>query len=157
MNVEIIALCDAATESGGKLNLLGAFDCIYAHEIPVIHAQCAISLRIRFSRIEEGEHRIKINVVDADGHAVMPSLDANIAVSIGPRDESVVTNLILNIHQLKLESWGKFSIDVAVDGRQEASLPLYLKKIPVEDGSELASEEGELGEDSEENESDPLG
>jgi hypothetical protein len=31
MNLELFALCDAATEAGGKLNLLGAFDAIVSN------------------------------------------------------------------------------------------------------------------------------
>ncbi len=74
MNVELFALCDAATESGGKLNLLGAFD--------------------------------------AEG------------------DEGAVANLILNFQQLRFAAYGRYSIDLAVDGRQEGSLPLYLRPVP---------------------------
>ena len=37
MKVEIFALCDAATESQGKLNLLGTFDQLVAGSVPVVH------------------------------------------------------------------------------------------------------------------------
>ena len=30
MNIQVAVLCDAATDDNGKLNLLGAFDTIYA-------------------------------------------------------------------------------------------------------------------------------
>ena len=55
MRVEVFSLCDAATTDGGKLNLLGAFDAIWVKTMPVVHAQCAIALRVRFSRSERGE------------------------------------------------------------------------------------------------------
>jgi hypothetical protein len=32
MNIQVAVLCDAATEDNGKLNLLGAFDTIFALE-----------------------------------------------------------------------------------------------------------------------------
>jgi hypothetical protein len=35
----------------------------------------------------------------------------------------------LDIQQLKLPKFGEYSIDLAVDGRAEASLPLYVKKL----------------------------
>jgi hypothetical protein len=130
MNVEIIALCDAATESQGKLNILGAFDHIWAHQVPVIQPLCAIALRIRFSRIEEGTHRLRLDLVDEDGQLVIPSLDGNISVHAGSDDGSIVANVILNLQQLKLTSFGQYSIELAVDGRQEASIPLHVKPAP---------------------------
>jgi len=132
MTLEIIALCDAATVSGGKLNILGAFDSIYANQVPLVHVQCTIALRLRFTRIEEGEHRIRLNVVDEDGHAIMPGLDGSVAVKFNTDDESAVANLIINIQQLKLEKLGQYSVDLAVDGRHEASLPLLVKGAPTQ-------------------------
>jgi hypothetical protein len=43
MNIQVAVLCDAATDDNGKLNLLGAFDTIYARELPAIHPQCAVA------------------------------------------------------------------------------------------------------------------
>lgn len=131
MKVEIFSLCDAATVSGGKLNILGAFDSLYAAQTPVMHAQCAIALRLRFTRIEEGEHRVKFTLVDEDGHAVMPALEGVLQVKLGPDDDSAITNFIINIQQLKLENFGTYAIDLAVNARHEATLPLVVKRTPA--------------------------
>jgi hypothetical protein len=128
MTIEVFALCDAATVSGGKLNILGAFDSVYATQLPMTHQQCAIALRMRFTRIEEGNHRIKINVVDLDGRPIMPGIDGNLGVKFSTDDESAVANFIININQLKFERYGQYSIDLAVDSRHEASLPLNVKQ-----------------------------
>ena len=37
-------------------------------------------------------------------------------------------NLVLNLQMLKLEKHGEYSIDLAVDGRDEASLPLFVRE-----------------------------
>lgn len=37
-------------------------------------------------------------------------------------------NLILNIQGLKLERLGEYSIDLAIDGQEKASLPLFVKE-----------------------------
>ena len=130
MNVELFALCDAATEAGGKLNLLGAFDAIVAPALPAVHPSCAVALRIRFQRIEAGTHRVKVAVVDADGKHVIPPFGTDVTLRLAEQDESAVANLILNLQQLRMERYGRYSIDLAVDGRQEGSLPLYLKPLP---------------------------
>lgn len=130
MKTEIVTLCDAATEYGGKLNILGSFDCLWVRQLPAIHPHCAIALRLRFNRVEEGNHRLRVNFMDEDGHPVVPTIDANLAVRFGPDDESTVANLVLNLQQIKLNKHGYYSIDVAIDSRQEASLPLMVKPAP---------------------------
>lgn len=127
MNIEVIALCDAATENQGKLNMLGAFDCIWTAKVPVTHPACAVVLRIRFSRIEEGDHPIRIDVVDEDGKSIVPTLNGNINVKFRNEDEASVANLIINLQGLVLSKYGGYSIDVAVNSRHETSLPFFVR------------------------------
>lgn len=126
MKLEVFALCDAAVDYAGKLSLLGAFDGIFAREAPVVHPQCAIALRLRVSRGEEGKHQLTLTFIDADGRPVMPAVSANFEVHIPSERESVAVNLVLNIHQLKFEHFDDYAVDLTVDGRQEASLPLVV-------------------------------
>lgn len=128
MNIEVFTLCDAATGDSGKLNILGAFDTIFAAKMPAIHPQCAIALRIRFESIERGEHKVIVNFVDTDGKHIIPPLNGAIQVNFREDQRYSSSNLILNIQQLKLPRYGEYSIDVAIDGKQEASLPLLVKE-----------------------------
>lgn len=127
MRVELFSLCDAATVGAGKLNMLGAFDTILATEMPAIHPQCAIALRIRFESIERGEHRVTINFVDEDGKHIIPPANGTIKVNFPDGQRSGSANFILNIQRLKLEKYGEYSIDLAIDERIETSLPLFVK------------------------------
>lgn len=127
MNIQIAVLCDAATDYGGKLNLLGAFDTIMTSHLPAVHPQCSIALRIAFSKIEEGSHKVKINFVDEDGKFVMPSIDMPVDIVIPAEVNSLVRNFIINIQQLKFDKPGQYSIDVALDGRMETSIPLFVR------------------------------
>ena len=137
MKVEIFTLCDAATaDSGGKLNILGSFDRIHASGIPVTHPLCALAIKMRFERLEEGQKRIRISFMDSDGAAVMPTLDAGTEVTFPPTEHSVTACLVLQIQQLKLPNFGEYSIDLGVDGRHEASIPLFVR--PTTDAQALA-------------------
>jgi hypothetical protein len=131
MQIEAFLLCDAATDNQGKLNLLGAFDTIWSKQIPVVYPACTIAARIRFSQIEAGTHRIKINVIDVDGRIIGPQVEDNINVRIPENEDSSAANLILNIQRMKLDNFGDYRVDLAIDGRQEASLPLKLRQIPT--------------------------
>jgi len=126
MNIEAFLLCDAATEQQGKLNVLGAFDTIWTRSIPAKHPACAIATRIRFERIEEGPHSVRIQVIDQDGRNIGPRLDGKVDVHPSPEADSAVTNLVLNIQGIEIPQYGTYRIDLAVDGKVEASLPLRL-------------------------------
>jgi hypothetical protein len=128
MRVEIFTLCDAATvDAAGKLNILGSFDRLNAREAPVIHPQCALAIKLRFERVEEGQKQLRIAFVDQDGAAFMQNLDATVEVRFHGDDPSTTVSLALNIQQLRLPRFDEYSIDLAVDGRQEASIPLFVK------------------------------
>ncbi len=140
MEIETFVLCDAATDYRGKLNILGTFDTIWGSKLPVTWPHCALALRVRFSRIEEGEHRVRIGFMDEDGRQVLPPLDGTVRVGFGPKTGTVAANLILNIDRVRLEREGEYSISLAIDGRQERALPLYLRLRPEQQKS------GEAGE-----------
>ena len=130
MQIEAFLLCDAATDNQGKLNVLGAFDAIWSKQTPIIHPACTIAARIRFSQIEQGAHRIKINIIDVDGRTIGPQVEDNINIRTPDNEDSSAANLILNIQRMKLDNFGDYRVDLAIDGRQEASLPLKVRPHP---------------------------
>ncbi len=131
MKVEVFVLCDAATDVMGKLCLLGTFDSIAVPATPAMHMSAAVAVRLRFERIEAGEHHIKVHLVDADGKAILPPLDFRGTVQIPQDAPSAAVNFVVNLQQLRLPHFGEYQIDLAVDGRLEASLPLFVRKGPV--------------------------
>ena len=130
MDIQIAVLCDAATDYKGKLNLLGTFNSVYTRELPANYPQCSIVLRVVFKRVEEGSHKLRINFVDEDGKFVMPSIELPFEVNIPADDSFLYRNFILNIQRLKFEKFGQHAVDIAIDGRQEASIPLEVKQLP---------------------------
>jgi hypothetical protein len=130
MDIEAFLLCDAATEYGGKLNVLGAFDAIFAGQIPATHPACSVALRIRFSKIEEGQHPFRIYIIDEDGGEVVPKLEGVISVKVPPAADSAVVNVVANLQRIKLPKYGKYQIDLAIDGQHKASLPFILAQAP---------------------------
>jgi hypothetical protein len=130
MNVQVAVLCDAATDDNGKLNLLGSFDTIYARELPAVHPQCAVALRVTFFSADEGSHKLKLNFIDADGRSIMPAIDIPVTVAL-PEDMHFGTrNFVVNIQQLKFEQPGLFSVDISLDGQSQAGIPLLVKHVP---------------------------
>ena len=132
MDIEVFVLCDAATDSAGKLNVLGAFDSLLARGVPVTHPQCTVALRVRFSRTEEGEHQIKVGIVDADGRSVVPDLDAGLNVRFPGSESSLAANMIMNLQRVQFKAAGEYSVNLMVDGKFERSIPLAVRLMRPE-------------------------
>ncbi len=127
MNIQVAVLCDAANEDNGKLNLLGAFDTIYAPQLPAVHPQCAVALRVTFMSGDEEAHQLKLNFVNADGRSIMPSIEIPVSVVL-PEDVHFLTrNFIVNIQQLKFIEAGLYSVDVRLDDKSHGNIPLTVK------------------------------
>lgn len=136
MTIQLAVLCDAATDYNGKLNLLGTFDTIFAQQFPAAHPQCSVALRIAFTKMEEGNHTLKIDFVDEDGQSIMQSVNMPVDVSL-PGDATFLSrNIVLNIQQLKFAAAGLYAIEIAIDGRHEASIPLAVRQIPKAEQAE---------------------
>jgi hypothetical protein len=129
MTIQVAVLCDAATDYNGKLNLLGTFDTIYTPQLPAQHPQCSIATRIAFDRMEEGQHKLVVNFVDEDGQPIMHSMDVSVDATFPPDATFISRNFIINIQQLNLEKTGLYSIDLSIDGRALASIPLAVKRL----------------------------
>jgi hypothetical protein len=131
MNIQVAVLCDAATEENGKLNLLGAFDTIIAQQIPATHPQCSIALRVTFGHEDEGSHKLRLNFVDADGRFIMPGIDLPAEVVLPGDSHFGTRNFIVTFQQLKFDLPGLYSIDISLDAKPQANIPLLVKHTPT--------------------------
>src|SRR6266404_7423636 len=121
MNVQIFTLCDAATlDTAGKLNILGSFDSLGGAVEPIVNMHCALALKLRFERVEEGQKKLRLAFIDSDGTAVMPPIDGMAEVRFQDNDSSSSVSLALGIQQLKLPKFGEYSIDLAIDGDRKS-------------------------------------
>jgi hypothetical protein len=130
MDIQVAVLCDAATDYGGKLNVLGTFDTIHATRLPAVHPQCSIAARMTFSKAEEGQHKVRLTFVDEDGKPLMQNIEMPVQVVVPDDTIFISRNFVVNIQGLKFEKPGLYSIDIAVDGRQEGCIPLLVKHVP---------------------------
>jgi len=129
MNIQVAVLCDAATEDNGKLNLLGSFDTIYAPQMPAVHPQCSVALRVTFVPGDEGTRKLTLSFINADGKAIMQNIEMPVPVTLPDDAHFLTRNFIVNIQQLKSEEPGLYSVDVRLDNLSQASIPLLVKMI----------------------------
>ena len=132
MNVDVFTLCDFAQNTpGNKMNIVGTFNRIFARQIPAVHPLCALAVLMRFEQIEQGTKNIRVSIIDSDGRPVVPILEAQMNVQISPNESDASVPLAVVIQQISLPRFGEYSVDLAVDGRQEASIPLYVLQAPL--------------------------
>src|SRR5664279_4763352 len=129
MNIQVAVLCDAATDDNGKLNLLGAFDTIYAPQMPAVHPQCAVALRATFMPGDEGTRKLSLNFINADGHSIMQGIELPVPVTLPDDAHFLTRNFIINIQQLKYDEPGLYSVDVRLDNESVASVPLLVRQM----------------------------
>ena len=130
MKVELFAVADYAANQGGKLTIVGVFDTLYAAKLPVVQPSCSIVVKLRFEKIEEGSKQIRVNLSDMDGKTVLPSIDMPIEVQMGDDQHTCTRDFVANISGVKFETYGEYSFDLAIDGRYESSIPLFVRKLP---------------------------
>ena len=128
MEVEAFLLCDAATDSQGKLNILGAFDTIFAPELPAQHPQCTVVARIRIGTEEAGRHNLILSMKDPSGEVLIPTFLTELNVSSVTKDQPARVNIIFNIQSLKLQTYGEHTVNLRVDNRDFPTLPFFVTR-----------------------------
>jgi hypothetical protein len=130
MKIELFTVCDFAADYAGKLTVVGVFDALNTKQVPVSHPHWCVAAKIRFEKIEEGEKKVRFSISDADGRPVLPAIEMPIRMSVPADLPSATVNLVLNIGGIKFERFGEHSVDLAIDGRHEGSIPLFVRQMP---------------------------
>lgn len=132
MTTEMLTLCFAARPSpNGELNILGATDIIFVPQFPIA-ISCSVVAKLRFRKIEEGLKEIRISFIDSDGKPLQPSPPAqqiNIQIPSGASTASAA--IVVGIHNLQFPHAGEYEIGLAVNGRLEMTVPLFVRQPPA--------------------------
>ncbi|MES2709816.1 MAG: hypothetical protein V4726_24680 [Verrucomicrobiota bacterium] len=128
MHVEIFTICDAATVSTGKLNILGAFDTLSSATFPTRHDNCTIACRLRGDSEEEAAMRLEMRIIDPDGHDVIDPVINEIQGRGG------LQHHLWHIHGFEIPQPGTFFVDLLVDGVLLSRLPVFILQIPLSGG-----------------------
>lgn len=136
MELLVAVLCDAAGDYGGTLNLIGVRDTLYARQFPVVHPQCALALRFCFSADDEGEHKLTIRLLNADGQPVVPPIEPRMNIRVASDVSFMTRNMILNLQGLGFPEAGEYAIQIVSGNRSLAEIPLRVVQIAAENAGE---------------------
>ena len=119
-------LCDSATDYRGKLCILGTFDTIVTSNLPSTHPHCAIAIRIVFRDADEGDHKLKLRLINEDGKNILPNIEPELHVKLPENVYFYSRNLIFNLQQIRFEQAGLYSIDIIIDEEIVSRIPLQV-------------------------------
>jgi hypothetical protein len=124
MHVKLALLADYANVTAeGKLNILGIFDRINVQEIPAVHPQMHLILRLEAHSAERNRsHNVEIRLHDPDGETVF-EVKGDI-VPQGQPGESIATNQILTLNNLQLTKSGGYVFVVLINNDLKSEVPL---------------------------------
>ena len=136
MDVQIASLCDSAADYGGKLCLIGAFDTILVRQFPALHPFCSVALRIVFRDTDEGKHTLRVNLIDDDGQSLLPGMPTTPLEIRMPENQFFASvNLVFNLQGMRFTKPGQYSLDITLDGKMIARIPLQVLLMPAEGGT----------------------
>jgi hypothetical protein len=127
MQIKLALLADYANVTAeGKLNILGIFDRISVQQIPAIHPQMHLILRLEAHAAERDRlHNIEIRLYDPDGQTVF-EVKGDI-VPHGTPGQTIATNQILTLNNLQLTKVGGYVFVVFVNNDLKSEIPLGIE------------------------------
>ena len=130
MKVLVAAVADHAWVENGCLSLCRAFDSINVDKFPYVIPRMSVALRLLINRLEVGEHKMSISLTDADGHKIMNSdIKIDFQLPQGSVPEASFS-FALNGQNVTFHKPGDYVVNILIDGRLEASIPLYVRESP---------------------------
>jgi hypothetical protein len=123
-------LCDAANVSReGKLNILGIFGALRGLKFPHVHPAMTLVVALEATWTERGEHAVDIRLVDVDGRELL-KLDGRVNVQGERAGRPILTQAVLQLHNIAFPHPGTYTVDILVDRRHERSVPLEVHGPP---------------------------
>ena len=126
MEVNFAFLCDYAAQSGGKMTAVGiGINTLYAPGIPYKHPLFFSVISIKFSGTEVGEKQMGMHLIDEDGNAVIPPLDATIRVGSPVKGLQYRNqNMVLQLRDVMFPKYSDYTISWLLGGQEIKTVPL---------------------------------
>jgi hypothetical protein len=126
MLVKLAVVADHANVSSeGKLNILGIFDRIVVSNLPAVHPQMHLVVRLEAHPSERDRaHSVEVRLHDPDGQTIF-ELNGEV-VPQGPVGEPIAANQVIGISNLVFAKTGEHVFVIFVDHDLKAELPLVV-------------------------------
>ncbi len=121
-------LCDQAFLSiDRKVNIIGVFETINAASFPVSHAKFTLVGSIEPSK---RNFKLAVDIADAAGKSILNEKQER-EVALPDRNEARNFNFIIDILNTSFPQMGNYAVQILIDGKPVAELPLTVAKTEV--------------------------
>jgi hypothetical protein len=129
MNVEVFVLCDSANELKGKLSINGVFEGYNSSKFPYICPAFTVAIRLRYTHLEVGKHKLKILILDEDGKEVVSPITCDFSIKMPGNISTGTGNFLPTLKGILFPKQGEYSVHLEIDGEEKGSLPLYITQL----------------------------
>jgi len=134
MEIQSFILCAGITPTaGGRIKMfdgqvmgIRSFFPNPGINYPLRHPMPFFILLRREHKDYDEQCSLRFDLVDQDGKHIVPPLSGVVTIAMPDGQATETMNFVVNMQGLKIEKPGTLSIDLAVDGRHEMSLPIYI-------------------------------
>lgn len=127
MHVSFALFADAANLSQeGKLNVLGVFDAVQVAQTPAVHPRAHLVVRLKGTSRDAGTHAVTLRWVNPKGDELWSST-GEIDVGAPPAGVTEMDMPIIASIDLPLDQVGTFTMEVAIDHQQRATVDLQVR------------------------------
>lgn len=125
MTVEILTFCDFAQDNGGKLTIVGSFDTVRGHALPIVLPLISLAAKLRFSLQERGRHRFEFSFTDLDGQGAFPPISGDFQMEDFTSSTAALA-LTMNIINAEFRKETTITVRLDLDGKEAFHTPLHV-------------------------------
>jgi hypothetical protein len=131
LELDFALLADSAQIQGGKTYVLGGGISVYwTPQLPSL-MPAVLVLQLSFQHSEaRPDHSLRVNVIDSDGNAVVPSLEAVVPVASNPHmpdDIPITVSAVIPFPPVPfIQRPGGYEVNIIGDGKPLKSLPFHV-------------------------------
>lgn len=132
METRLLLLADFANvDSSGKLNIIGAFNRIFAPQFPAQHPMMYLVVRVAAGLGEfDRQRNLEVVLYDQDGHEKWRTPNLTFAVPAPVAGRIGEFNAVIGMQMMKFDSPGRYEFRVFIDNDLEGTIPLDLELPP---------------------------
>ena len=86
-------------------------------------------------RSDEGKHTLRVNLIDDDGQSLLPKIETPLEIRLPDNQFFATVNLVFNLQGMRFNKPGQYSLDITLDGKMVARIPLQVLQMPAEGGT----------------------
>jgi len=115
----------ANVAEGGKINVMGIFNRIFAHEFPTRQPEMHLVVKLDASPAEyDSDRKLTIKLLDESGRQEIVNWSRDIHIPKGSGGERTEINQILRLRDVVFPKPGAYQFSVIVDKDEKSTLPI---------------------------------